>query len=85
MKMPKQKARRRKVSCGLCGCFAVTEGRGLTESWGGFVRRKRGDGCAACSRVCSELADGLNYLYVDSMQKPLTFKPPCCNLIYGPH
>lgn len=36
----------------------MTEGRGLTESWGGFVRRKRGDGCAACSRVCPELADG---------------------------
>lgn len=36
----------------------MTEGRGLTKSWGGFVCRKRGDGCAACSRVCSELADG---------------------------
>lgn len=36
----------------------MTEGRGLTKSWGGFVCRKRGDGCAACSRICSELADG---------------------------
>lgn len=36
----------------------MTEGRGLSTSQGGFVRRKRGDGRAACSRGCSEPADG---------------------------
>lgn len=36
----------------------MTEGRGLSASQGGFVRRKRGDGRAACSRGCSEPADG---------------------------